>query len=331
MTETANLSLHNEVDVRQFHVFGAGTSPEMPAPEKAFSTDNALDVLNFAIESMMSGHKAALCTLVEIRGGSSRPLGAQMAVADDGRYCGYVSGGCTEAAIAAEALQAMVKGHDRFVMLGEGSPFFDIVLPCGGGITVAVHLVRDVTPLCSVVALVKNRQTGWLSYAPHSQRLSLGSVIGKAGWNDDIFITSYRPAVRVLLSGRSLEVETAAHVAKAAGYDVVIHDLGTVGAFDLSLIDDDTAVALLQHDLDLEMHTLEAALKSRPFYIGALGSARTHQKRVERLRQSGHSNEAIARIKAPIGLFEKARDAQTLALSVIADIAACRQSDLASG
>jgi xanthine dehydrogenase accessory factor len=94
------------------------------------------------------------------------------------------------------------------------------------------------------------------------------------------------------------------------------------------MIDPDTAVALLQHDLDLEMPVLEAALEARPFYIGALGSARTHEKRVQRLRERGHSDEAIDRIKAPIGLFGRARDAQSLALSVIADIAACRQSSL---
>ena len=91
------------------------------------------------------------------------------------------------------------------------------------------------------------------------------------------------------------------------------------------LIDPDTAVAVLQHDLDREIPLLEAALRASPFYIGALGSSRTHEKRVERLRQMGHSDESIARIKAPIGVFGRARDAQSLALSVIADIAASRQ------
>jgi hypothetical protein len=50
----------------------------------------------------------------------------------DGGYWGFVSGGCTEAAVASEAIAALRVGHDRFLKLGEGSPFFDIVLPCGG-------------------------------------------------------------------------------------------------------------------------------------------------------------------------------------------------------
>ncbi len=300
----------------------------LPVPAKAFSTDSAVDVLDFAIQAVETGRQVALCTLVEIRGGSSRPLGAHMAVADDGLYCGYVSGGCTEAAVAAEALQAISKGHDRFVMLGEGSPFFDIVLPCGGGVTVAVHVVKDIGPIRNVIQGLQCRRKTGLSYSPGSQSLSFVSGKADTGWNDDVFLTSYRPAVRILLSGRTLEVEIAAKVARAAGYEVLRYDAATGEAPDETLIDADTAVALLQHDLELEIPVLDAALHVRPFYLGALGSRRTHEKRMRRLRDLGHSQAAIDRIKAPIGLFGRARDAQSLALSVIADIAACRQTAL---
>lgn len=301
-------------------------NPVLTTPQKAFSTDKAYDVLQFAIENIKTGLRVALCTLVEIRGGSSRPLGAHMAVSEDGRYCGYVSGGCTEAAIAAEALQAMKSGHDRFVMLGEGSPFFDIVLPCGGGITVAIHLVKNVEPLCSINMLVDQRRCASLCYRPGVEQLSLGLEDPRTGWNGDGFITHYRPKVRMVLSGRSLEVETTASIARAAGYDVFLLEDEARTNVDPTMIDPDTAIALLQHDLDREIPVLEAALRALPFYIGALGSSRTHEKRVERLRRSGYSDEAIARIKAPIGVFGRARDAQSLALSVLADIAASRQS-----
>lgn len=299
-----------------------------PVPQQAFSTDNALTVLDFAVKALDAGQKVALCTLVEIRGGSSRPLGAQMAVADDGLYCGYVSGGCTEAAVAAEALQAIGSGHDRFMMLGEGSPFFDIVLPCGGGITLAIHLLKDAQLLRAVMETVSRRHLARLSYEPNKQRLSLAEGQQPTGWADDVFVTCYRPTVRIVLSGRSLEVETAAGVARAAGYDVIIHDHAAVQGFDPSLVDSETAVAILQHDLDLEMPILSAVLSTRPFYIGALGSARTHEKRRERLLEAGYTLKDIDKIKAPIGLFGKARDAQSLALSVIADIAASRQMAL---
>ncbi len=301
----------------------------LPVPAKAFSTDSAVEVLEFAIQAVVAGRQVALCTLVEIRGGSSRSLGAHMAVADDGLYCGYVSGGCTEAAVAAEALQAISKGYDRFVMLGEGSPFFDIVLPCGGGVTVAVHVLRDTRPIRKAIEGLQCRRKTGLSYSPGTQSLSFISGKGDAGWNNETFLTSYRPTVRILLSGRTLEVEIAAKVARAAGYEVLGYDAAASDASDEALIDADTAVAILQHDLDLEMPVLEAALRARPFYLGALGSSRTHERRMQRLRELGYSQDDIDRIKAPIGLFGRARDAQTLALSVIADIAAFRRAALA--
>ena len=69
-------------------------------PEQAFLTDDHRTILRFAVEALMSGKGAVLVTLVEIRGGAARPLGAQMVVREDGRYCGFVSGGCVEAAAA---------------------------------------------------------------------------------------------------------------------------------------------------------------------------------------------------------------------------------------
>lgn len=303
----------------------------LPVPAEAFPTDSAVEVLHFAIRAVAAGRKVALCTLVEIRGGSSRSLGAHMAVADDGLYCGYVSGGCTEAAVAAEALQAISTGYDRFVMLGEGSPFFDIVLPCGGGVTVAVHVLRDIRPVRKAVEGLQCRQKTGLSYSPSTQSLSFVSGRADAGWNNETFLTAYRPAVRILLSGRTLEVELIAKVARAAGYDVVRHDAASGQAPDGALIDADTAVALLQHDLELEIPVLDAALHAHPFYLGALGSSRTHEKRMQRLRDLGHSQKVIDRIKAPIGLFARARDVQSLAVSVIADIAACRQAARSGG
>ena len=89
-------------------------------------------------------------------------------------------------------------------------------------------------------------------------------------------------------------------------------------------IDRFTAVVLLHHDLDLEETVLERALTSPAFYIGALGSSRTHRRRTELLRVAGVSSENIDRIRAPIGLFGPTRDAASLALSVLADVAAAR-------
>ncbi|QFH72729.1 XdhC family protein [Enterobacter sp. E76] len=263
---------------------------------------------------------AALVTLVEIRGGAARPLGAQMAVRGDGQYRGFVSGGCVESAVAWEALEAMLDGEDRTVVYGEGSPYFDIVLPCGGGITLTVHILRAVQPLLAVLNSLEQRQTRGLRYSPGSQTLA-SSQHQPTGWHGEDFVVNYRPCVRVMIPGHSLEAQVTARMAQAAGFDVHICD-----SFNSKMFDADTAVLLLYHDLHRELPLLQAALAAQPFYIGALGSRRTHEKRVAALTAAGWSQQDIARIKAPIGIFPKARDAHSLALSVLADVAAARHA-----
>ncbi|STE88162.1 xanthine dehydrogenase accessory factor [Escherichia coli] len=86
----------------------------------------------------------------------------------------------------------------------------------------------------------------------------------------------------------------------------------------------DTAVILLCHDLNRELPVLQAAREAKPFYLGALGSHRTHTLRLQKLHELGWSREETAQIRAPVGIFPKARDAHTLALSVLAEIASVR-------
>ncbi|MFC0384090.1 XdhC family protein [Muricoccus vinaceus] len=86
-----------------------------------------------------------------------------------------------------------------------------------------------------------------------------------------------------------------------------------------------TAIVTLTHDPKLDDPALDVALKSEAFYIGALGSRRTHAKRVERLTEAGHAAEAIARIRAPVGLDIGAVTAPEIALSIIAQVVAARR------
>ncbi|MFC7735933.1 XdhC family protein [Roseomonas sp. GCM10028921] len=89
--------------------------------------------------------------------------------------------------------------------------------------------------------------------------------------------------------------------------------------------DSRTAIVTLTHDPKLDDPALDVALRSEAFYIGSLGSRRTHAKRVERLTEAGHGAEAIARIRAPVGLDIGAVTAPEIALSVIAQVVAARR------
>jgi xanthine dehydrogenase accessory factor len=95
--------------------------------------------------------------------------------------------------------------------------------------------------------------------------------------------------------------------------------------------DSRTAIVTLTHDPKLDDPALDAALRSDAFYIGALGSRRTHAKRVDRLTEAGHGPDAIARIQAPVGLDIGAVTAPEIALSIIAQVVAARRGKLHGG
>jgi xanthine dehydrogenase accessory factor len=96
-------------------------------------------------------------------------------------------------------------------------------------------------------------------------------------------------------------------------------------AMEALALDARTAVVTLTHDPKLDDPALDVALRSPCFYVGALGSRRTHAKRVARLREAGHGDGAIARIHAPVGLDIGAVTAPEIALSVLAEVVAARR------
>lgn len=294
----------------------------LPTPVRALPGDDPFEILSFAARTQRQGMQVVLATLCGIRGGAARAVGSHMAVAADGRFCGYVSGGCVEAAVASEALRALAEGRDRSISFGDGSPFFDIVLPCGGGIDIALHVLRDGREVEHVLGSLRNRRDAGLAYRPAQQTITAIKQPTRAGWHGETLAIPYRPRTRIVVSGETFDAEMLAAIAEPAGCDVITL---TRDQRDLpDAIDRFTAVALLHHDLDAEEWLLAAALASPAFYIGALGSTRTHRKRVERLKAAGWSDREIDRIKAPIGFFGPTRDSRSLAVSVLADICSSR-------
>lgn len=296
---------------------------KLPTPIRVSVADDAAALLEFALVCNAQT-RVAIATLVEVRGGAARAHGSHVVVAADGRYAGYMSGGCVEAAVASEALLAIKAGKDRLLKVGNGSPFFDIALPCGGGITVAIHILHEPDEVIQVLSCLNQRQTSALKLSVENQTLAVAATPAASGWIGRWFHTVYRPRIRTVISGQSVEAHSVAKLARGCGYDVISISGQDLIADVIKLIDPFTAVLLLHHDVDQELPVLQAALRADPFYIGALGSSKTHQRRLEALRKAGFRDERLARIKAPIGLFGPTRDSTSLALSVLAEIAATR-------
>ena len=165
---------------------------------------------------------------------------------------------------------------------------------------------------------------------------------GKSGMVESaegrVFLTVYVPAPQLVITGAVHISQALAPIAKLLGYDVTIVDPRTAFASperfpdvkviaewpDRALpplgIDHYTAFVALTHDPKIDDPALMHALSRDCFYIGALGSRKTHARRVERLKQQGLSEAAISRIHAPIGLDIGAVSPAEIAVAIMAQI-----------
>jgi xanthine dehydrogenase accessory factor len=167
-------------------------------------------------------------------------------------------------------------------------------------------------------------------------RFDESRVVSEGG--HEYFINIYNPPLKLILIGAVHIAQTLIPMARLLGYYVIVID--PRGAFaspsrfpDVEIaaewpdevlpkvgLDSRTAIVLLTHDPKIDDPALELALKSESFYIGALGSKRTHAQRLERFGAKGFSDRELARIHAPIGLDIGARGAPEIAAAIIAEI-----------
>lgn len=262
-----------------------------------------------------------------------------MAVLEDASFEGHVSGGCVEPAIAAEVAKVIATGQDTILTFGRGSRFIDIRFPCGGGVELLVHVRPDPALLAGAVAHLYSRTPFSLLFSPQENRADLTkSEDEPTGWREGRFVRRFLPRTRVLLIGRGPEFEVTARVALATGLDLSLaspdakslHAVASLGVPMVALsvpgqswdppIDRWTATVLLFHDHDWESSILARAVRAPGFYVGALGSPKTHRARCEGLAASGVPQDLIDTIHGPIGLFGRARDPGALALSVLGEI-----------
>ncbi len=157
------------------------------------------------------------------------------------------------------------------------------------------------------------------------------------------FIHPHNPPLRMIVVGAVHIAQALVPMAQTLGFAVTVVDprraWATADRFPgITLIhewtddalaelapDARTAVVTLTHDPKLDDPALDVALKSAAFYIGALGSRRTHAKRVARLQEAGHGEATIGRIRAPVGLDIAAVTAPEIALSILAEVVAARR------
>ncbi|MCB1333153.1 MAG: XdhC family protein, partial [Roseivivax sp.] len=259
--------------------------------------------------------------------------------------------GCVEGAVVVEALDALDDGQPRELEFGvSDQDAFAVGLACGGTIRVLVEPVGTVLPEDMLADLVAARaarkpvayvadleaKTRRLDTTGHETRFRMD----RSGFEEDsrTFVTIHNPPLRLIVVGAVHIAQALVPMARIAGYDPVIvdpreafasearfpgetllHDWPDDAVASLGL-DGRTALCLLTHDPKLDDPALEKALGAGVFYIGALGSTRTHAKRVARLVEKGFTEAQIARIHGPIGLDIGAASPAEIAVSILAEM-----------
>ncbi len=308
--------------------------------------------LKLALDWHRAGRKTALATVVETWGSAPRPTGSLLVIDGGGAMEGSVSGGCVEGAVIVEALEALEDGKPRLLDYGvSDDEAFAVGLACGGRIRVLVEPVGSAMPLEILEQLVAATD----AKAPIAYIIDLESTArrtadidefttrfrsDKSGVEDDgrTFVGIHNPPLRMIIVGAVHIAQHLVPMAHACGYTPYILDprgaFGSETRFPNELILDDwpddalaalkpdarTAVVTLTHDPKLDDPAIIATLGSDAFYLGCLGSTRTHAKRVLRLQDAGFSAAEIARIHAPVGLSIGGKSPAEIAVSIMAQI-----------
>jgi len=288
-----------------------------------------------------AGTASALVTLINVEGSSPRVVGSQMAVTHSGEAIGYISSGCAEAAIIAEAQDAIAAGEPRVVRYGRGSKYLDIELPCGSGIDVHFDPAVTTDTLRAVARAQLARQSTALRLDRSGAKPSALAAPGDET-SATHFCRTYAPRLRLVVAGRGVNVDYVAQFAAALEWEVQVatpdealvarmersgthcRHLNAPEDFDAEVLDARSALVLLFHDHEWEPAILRAAAHRTPFYIGALGSRRTHGQRRDLLAALGCAPGFIDTIKGPVGIDINARSPSEIAVSIVADLIAAQ-------
>ena len=309
------------------------------------------------------GHRALLATVVRTWGSSPRPIGSIMALCDNGAVVGSVSGGCIEddlidrytqacrgvtsaAGVAAGAAPMPSGGLPQRVKYGvTADEAHRFGLPCGGTLELvlefdpAQELLDDLLAALEAGRMVR-RITDLDSGAVRLEPLNAPEPLHM---DDATLVNSFGPEYRLLIIGAGQLSEYLATMALFSGFSVTVCDpreeyAGAWSVAQARLVrempdevvqsfrpDRRSAVVALTHDPKLDDLALLEALDSDAFYVGAIGSRRNHAARRERMIEHfGQTEESLARLRGPIGLYIGSKTPPEIAVSIMAEILAVK-------
>jgi len=304
-----------------------------------------LQVLARARDWLREGRAVRLVTVAQTWGSAPRPAGALLALRDDGLVEGSVSGGCVEDDLVERVRHGERVERPTLVTYGvtrdEAARFG---LPCGGTLRLVQEPIGDAGWIDAVLERTARHELVVRCLDLDSGRVSLEP--GRRGepfaLDGGTMRQPFGPRWRMLVIGAGQLSRALAPMAVALGFEVIVCDPrdAYVPQWDVPgtrftrempddavirlELDPHCAVVAVTHDPKLDDMALLEALKSRAFYVGALGSRAHTAKRRERLRLFDLSEEEIGRLHGPIGLAIGSRTPAEIAVSILAEVVAVR-------
>lgn len=297
---------------------------------------------------LAAGECVWLCTIVGTWGSSPRPVGSWLAVSEQGRWSGSVSGGCLEEDLLRRAVREPMAAP---ALIDYGISEHDrtrFQLPCGGRIRLLIEPLTPADALGHISALDEALRTR----TPVTRRVGLdggrqlipapASSSALPVFDGERLEHPLVPEARLLLIGAGEVARYVAEFAMAADFSVTVCEPRAAFAEgwghrhipltrrlpdDLireSFHDAWSGVLALAHDPRVDDMGLLAALASPSFYVGAMGSRKTSSDRRARLLALGLDEAVVARLKAPVGIDIPSKTPAEIAIAIVADLIAAR-------
>ncbi len=307
-----------------------------------------IDVLRTATKWFDAGRRVTLGTVVQTWGSAPRPIGAMMAIRDDGQVIGSVSGGCIEDDLIfrvknGEAARALPEAVTYGVGADKAREFG---LPCGGTVEMVLEPITSASDLHGLLADIEAHRIIKRTLDVRNAQTTRTQANGADAltWDGATLTTVHGPRYRLLIIGAGQLSKYLAAVAVTLDYQVIVCDpreeyqeqwseipsaqMSREMPDDLVLhmkLDAHCAVVALTHDPKLDDLALMEALKTDAFYIGALGSKRNNDIRRERLKEFSVTEAQMARLRGPVGLDLGAKTPAEIALAIAAEMTAVKR------
>lgn len=305
-----------------------------------------LSVLTHARDWLAAGHRVWLVTVAATFGASPRPPGSMLVMRDDGVMVGSVSGGCIEDDLVSRRNEftGSKPALQRYGVSAEEARNFG--LPCGGELAV---LIESSVTATQFSALLQKIHAGEV-FARHVNLADGVWTLQPAAPQDSTTISAsaltviHGPRWRLLIIGASEIAVFLAEIAKTLDFQVSVCDprdelrqsWRVDGVHFVDGMPDDavlafkpdahTVIVTVSHDPKLDDMALMEALKTRAYYVGAVGSQKTNDERRARLREFDLSAEQVAALRGPVGLRIGSRTPPEIAVAILAELIAARNA-----